>query len=122
MLLDIVLGIALLLSIASGVAVLLILRDIEVKKKMFRRYVAQIDKEGSIHTKVSWHQMKNAMFIWPAWFYRLPNQTSRPDLTHWPELVEIRGDLRGNWKILRWSVLTLLVSILLVYVIADVLR
>jgi hypothetical protein len=66
-------------GMTSLIILVLLLQDVEVQKKMFRRYVRQIEKFGRIESKVTWWQMKRAMFVWSGWFYH-PSNRSHLDL------------------------------------------
>jgi hypothetical protein len=93
---------AFLTGVAISAALLLLLQDIEVQRKMFRRYVKQIDEHGRILSEVKWAQMKHGFFIRSGWLYRMPSTEDRPDLAYYPELVAIRGKIRQNWRMVPW--------------------
>lgn len=114
-----VLIVAILFAFASGVITLLVLEDIEVQKKQFRPYLKQIEKDGSIHTKTSWIRMKFTPFVASGWFFRFPSTEERPGLDFYPELLEIRSNVKKNWNILIWSVSALVASILVVVILSQ---
>lgn len=89
-------------GMTSLIILVLLLQDVEVQKKMFRRYVRQIEKFGRIESKVTWRQMKRAMFVWSGWFYLLPEPDARPDLYAYAELRMIRANIRKNYQLLLW--------------------
>ena len=97
---------ALILMLLSIVVTVLMLSDIEIQKKRFRRYVKQIEEVGRIEKSVGWWDMKSAMFVRSGWWYVLPDPDKRPDLYSYPELREIRGIVLKNWKIIPWVALT----------------
>lgn len=95
-------GLSLVLSLLVWAILLLMVRDIEVQKRIFRRYVKQLDEEGLISKKVTWGEMRYGLFIFPAWFYRFPNPANRPDVYSYAELREIRENVKRNWKVIAW--------------------
>jgi hypothetical protein len=99
---------ALLLGLAVGVALLLLIQDIEVQRKMFRRYVKQVDEHGRILSEVKWGSMKHGFFIRSGWLYRMPSIEDRPDLAYYPELVDIREKIQQNWRMVPWLLAVLM--------------
>ncbi|MBK7102326.1 MAG: hypothetical protein IPH63_11155 [Flavobacteriales bacterium] len=92
-------------GMTSLIILVLLLQDVEVQKKMFRRYVRQIEKFGRIESKVTWWQMKRAMFVWSGWFYLLPEPDARPQVSvYWLVGLRkvIRANIRKNYQLLLW--------------------
>ena len=101
--------ISIVIGLLSGVFLVLMFQDTEIQRKIFRRYVKQIDEYGRIRSEVKWGDMKYGFFIRSGWLYRMPSQEERPELAHYPELVAIREKIRLNWKVMPWLLCVLLV-------------
>jgi hypothetical protein len=95
---------AFIIGLLTGVLLILMVQDIEVQRKIFRRYVKQIDENGRIQSEVRWSEMKYGFFIRSGWFYRMPSREERPDLAYYPELLEVRNRIGQNWRIIQWLV------------------
>jgi hypothetical protein len=91
--------VALRIGLFSGVTLVLMLQDMDVQRRRFRRYVKQIEELGRIMSKVTWSQMRDGFFIHSGWLYRMPDFTERPDLALHPELVSIRRIIRRNLSV-----------------------
>lgn len=100
-------------TLVSFAVLVLVLRDIDVRKKMFRRYVKQIDESGRITEEVSWWAMRYSFFVRSGWFYRMPSSKQRPDLRFFPELVRLRDEIERNWKLVPRLAVALALSLLL---------
>ncbi|MBK8227589.1 MAG: hypothetical protein IPK70_10495 [Flavobacteriales bacterium] len=90
-------------------------RDTEVQKRMFRRYMKQLEGEGRISKQVTWGEMRYGLFILPAWFYRFPDPVTRSDVYSFVELREIRENVKRNWKVIAWLAPAFLVLICIAF-------
>ena len=78
------------------------LKDVEVHKKIFRRYVRQIEKTGGVEKKVNWWEIGHSLFVRSGWLYFLPSPNERPDLYAHLELREISEKINRNDVVIRW--------------------
>jgi len=95
-------GLSLVAALLVGAILLLMVRDTEVQKRIFRSYVKQLESAGRISKRVTWGEMRYGFFIFPAWFYRFPDPATRPDVYSYAELREIRAKVTRNWKVIVW--------------------
>lgn len=106
---------SLVVALFVGAILLSMVRDTEVHKRMFRRYVKQLEGEGSISKRVTWGEMKYGFFILPAWFSRFPDPATRPDVYSYAELREIRENVARNWKVIAWLAPAFLVLVCIAF-------
>ena len=108
---SVICGIALFAGLFNGVAIILMVQDIEVQRKRFRRYLKQIDTNGGITEEVGWWEMRYGFFVRSGWLFWMPSESDRPDLAMYPELVLIRQMIKKDWRIIAWLSLIFVPSI-----------
>jgi len=108
-----VFAVTLILFLFSGVLLMLMLNDLEVQKRMFRRYMQRLDRDGILGLPIGWLAMKFSPFVRPAWFFRLPKPSERPDLYNYSELVEVMARIDRNRFVIKRILLVFLPSALI---------
>jgi hypothetical protein len=92
----------LIVFLFSVALLVLMIQDVEIQKRMLRRYMRRLDKEGDLGTSIGWWTMKFTPFVRPAWFFNVPSPERRLDLYSRPERVEIIEKIKRNQHIIKW--------------------
>jgi hypothetical protein len=107
-------AVSLIVFLFSGALLALMIQDVEIHKRMLRRYMRRLDKEGDLGTPIGWWTMKFTPFVLPAWFFNVPGPEDRPDLYSRPELVEIIEKIKRNQLVIKWILVVFLPSAVIV--------
>lgn len=105
-----VFAVSIIVFLFSGTLFSLMLQDVEMQKRILRRYMSRLDKEGHIGKPIGWWAMKFTLFVRPAWFFALPKSEERPDLYSIPELVAVIEKIRRNYRVIKWILVVLVPS------------
>jgi hypothetical protein len=106
--------ISLILFLILAPILVLLISDIETQKRIIRGYIKQLDRNGGIMNEVTWEQMRSAIFVLPAWFFRIPDRNTRPDIYSYPQITEVILKVRQNWRLIRviFPIVALLVTLM----------
>lgn len=79
---------------------MLMLQDVEIQKRILRRYMMRLEKNGELGEPIGWYSMKHAFLMRPAWFFKVPSPEQRPDIHSYPELVVVIDRIRRDWVVI----------------------
>ncbi|MBK9177235.1 MAG: hypothetical protein IPM46_13060 [Flavobacteriales bacterium] len=94
----------------SGTLLSLMLQDVEMQKRILRRYMRRLDEDGHPGNPIGWWAMKFTLFVRPAWFFTLSKSEERPDLYSIPELVDVIEKIKMNYRVIKWVLLVFMPS------------